>query len=93
MAMMASSVTVPVQVRVTVGSDVVDLEDWELFTVLRRKAGLRQEDVARRAGVAQPNLSKWERGRREPSAEWQAKVWETLLRMTAERRASEETAA
>lgn len=49
--------------------------------------------MARRAGVAQPNLSKWERGRREPSAEWQAKVWETLLRMTAERRASEETAA
>ena len=78
-------VTVPVRVLVTVGSDRVDLEDWELFTVLRRKAGLTQAEVAAAAGVAQPNLSKWERGRRTPTDEWQARAWAALLGLSRER--------
>lgn len=36
---------------------------------IRRAAGLSQAELARRSGVAQPNLAAYESGRRRPSAE------------------------
>jgi hypothetical protein len=33
----------------------------------RRRAGLSQQDLARRAGVHQPAIARWESGRTEPS--------------------------
>lgn len=42
----------------------------------RRRAGLSQVDLARRARVAQPTISAYENGRRDPS-------WSTLSRLVA----------
>jgi predicted nucleotidyltransferase/DNA-binding XRE family transcriptional regulator len=36
---------------------------------LRRRAGLSQQQLAERSGVAQPNIAAYESGRRNPSAE------------------------
>ncbi|HEY1133489.1 MAG TPA: helix-turn-helix domain-containing protein [Nocardioides sp.] len=40
----------------------------------RRAAGMSQSELARAAGVAQPNLSAYETGRRAPSAEVLARI-------------------
>ncbi len=39
----------------------------ELLRSIRRRHGLRQADLARRAGTSQPVVSAYERGRREPT--------------------------
>lgn len=39
----------------------------ELITQARRRAGLSQAELARRAGIARPIVNAYERGRREPS--------------------------
>lgn len=75
----------PVTVRVTIGSDILDLEDWEFFLVLRRKHGLRQEDVAAAAGTNQPWLSKWERGRVTADEEQLNDLWSALFRLVREK--------
>lgn len=36
---------------------------------LRKRAGLKQETVARAAGVARPTVSEWERQKKDPSGE------------------------
>lgn len=36
---------------------------------MRRSAGLSQQELAERSGVAQPNIAAYESGRRKPSAE------------------------
>ena len=90
---MAAAVRVPVSVKVTVGSDALDLEDWELFAVLRRKWDLRQEDVARAAGCSQPTLSGWERGRRTLGEERLEGLWAALFLLVREERTRREAAA
>jgi len=44
----------------------VNIQASELIRSARRRAGLTQSDLARRAGVAQPVVSAYENGRREP---------------------------
>ena len=45
------------------GFEGIELEDRDLFAVLRRRAGLTQGEVATKIGVHQSNVSRWERGR------------------------------
>lgn len=86
--MAKAAVTVPVRVMVTVGSDEMGIEDWELFTVLRRKWDLTQEAVAERAGTKQSEVSRWERGRAEGLGEEKlARLWGALLGLVREERA------
>ena len=40
---------------------------WALLQEARRRAGLTQAELARRAGVPQSTVAKIERGRRDPS--------------------------
>lgn len=40
-----------------------------VVTAARRRAGLTQVELARRAGISQPVVSMYERGRRDPSVE------------------------
>lgn len=51
----------------------------------RRAAGLTQAQVARAAGVAQPNLSAYENGRRAPSTEVLARIRRALSVPAAQR--------
>ncbi|HEX2736750.1 MAG TPA: helix-turn-helix transcriptional regulator [Acidimicrobiia bacterium] len=41
----------------------------DLIFEARRRAGLSQAELARRAGVSRPTVNAYERGRREPGAE------------------------
>lgn len=43
--------------------------DAPRFVALRKAHGLTQADVASALSVAQASVSRWERGRRQPSAE------------------------
>lgn len=81
-----AKLSVPVSVQVTVGSDALDLEDWELFAVLRRKWDVKQDDVAERAGCSQPAVSGWERGRIKPSDELLERLWTVLFNLVREER-------
>lgn len=45
---------------------------------LRHKAGLRQEDLAKKAGIARPNIARIERGAHEPSTRTLRRVAEAL---------------
>jgi transcriptional regulator with XRE-family HTH domain len=47
------------------GTDFVDAAD--LLKAARTRAGLRQSDVAARAGTSQPVISAYEQGEREPT--------------------------
>jgi transcriptional regulator with XRE-family HTH domain len=46
----------------------------ELLGVVRRRAGLSQDDLARRAGTSGPTVAAYERGRKEPR-------WSTFARL------------
>jgi uncharacterized protein len=48
----------------------------ELLKEVRRRHGLTQADLARRAGTSQPVISAYERGRRDPSFETLRKLVE-----------------
>jgi len=48
----------------------------EQLSMIRRRSGLTQAELARRAGIVAPVLSAYERGRREPGAD-------TFLRVAA----------
>lgn len=53
----------------------------------RRRAGLSQEQLARRAGVARPLISQYETGRKDPSLTTLARIIEACgleLRLSAE---------
>lgn len=52
--------------------------DHASFTQRRRAAGLRQVDVAAVLGVTQTAVSRWERGRRQPTR-YQGAVLAKLL--------------
>ena len=43
------------------------MEPGELIREVRRRAGLTQTDLARRAGTSQPVISAYERGHRDPT--------------------------
>ena len=43
------------------------MESGELLRTVRRRRGLSQEELARRAGTSQPVISAYEHGRRDPS--------------------------
>ena len=43
------------------------MEPSELIAMARRRAGLTQAELARRAGTSQPVISAYERGLRDPS--------------------------
>ena len=43
------------------------MEPGELIRTVRRRQGLTQADLARRAGTSQPVVSAYEHGRRDPS--------------------------
>lgn len=43
------------------------MEPAELIRVVRRRSGLTQADLARRAGTSQPVVSAYERGHRDPT--------------------------
>lgn len=50
------------------------MEPARLIKAVRRRQGLTQAELARRAGTSQPVVSAYEHGRRDPS-------WETLRRL------------
>jgi uncharacterized protein len=43
------------------------MEPGELLRTVRRRRGLTQEELARRAGTSQPVISAYEHGRRDPT--------------------------
>ncbi len=92
MEVAVAELRVPVSVKVTVGSDALDLEDWELFAVLRRKWDVKQEAVARAAGCSQPAVSAWERGRAKPSPDLLERLWTVLFGLVREERSRREAA-
>jgi transcriptional regulator with XRE-family HTH domain len=47
----------------------VVVESAEVLRTARRRRGLSQAELARRAGTSQPVISAYERGRRDPSTE------------------------
>jgi DNA-binding transcriptional regulator YiaG len=51
---------------------------------LRRNAGLTQADVGRVLGVSRVAVSRWESGRRRPSAQYVGAYGELLARLRAE---------
>jgi DNA-binding XRE family transcriptional regulator len=58
-------------------------DEWEMamgakLAQLRRKAGLSQEGLARKAGVGTDAVRKWERGKRTPSVRMLIKLAKTL---------------
>jgi transcriptional regulator with XRE-family HTH domain len=61
----------------------MELEERELFTLRRRRAGVTQRDVALRAGTARPMVSAWERGRMELGADTRQKLWAALKELAA----------
>lgn len=46
----------------------------DLIRTIRRRSGLTQSEVARRAGLARPALSAYENGRRQPSVATLARI-------------------
>src|SRR4051812_1117333 len=52
------------------------MEPADLLRAVRRRQGLTQAELARRAGTSQPVVSAYEHGRRDPS-------WSTLRRLVA----------
>jgi predicted nucleotidyltransferase/DNA-binding XRE family transcriptional regulator len=48
--------------------------DGQVVRELRQAAGLTQQELARRAGVAQPNIAAYETGQRAPSAAMVARL-------------------
>ncbi|HMR47623.1 MAG TPA: helix-turn-helix transcriptional regulator [Arachnia sp.] len=51
---------------------------------MRRSAGLSQSELGRRTGIAVPNLSAYETGRRQPSAETLARIADACRRRPSE---------
>ena len=50
------------------------MPDGNVVRELRQAAGLTQQELARRAGVAQPNIAAYETGQRAPSAAMVARL-------------------
>ena len=50
------------------------MTDRNVVRTLRQAAGLTQQELARRAGVAQPNIAAYETGQRAPSAAMVARL-------------------
>ena len=50
------------------------MEAAELVNMARRRAGLSQEELARRAGIAQPAISRIERGKVSPTFDTLARL-------------------
>jgi transcriptional regulator with XRE-family HTH domain len=46
---------------------LVDVDAADLLVAIRRRQGLTQSELARRAGTSQPVVSAYEHGRRDPS--------------------------
>lgn len=86
---------IPDQASNVLGLDgeVLDLEDRELFGLVRRKWNLTQGDVAKRAGSHQSVLSSWERGRKEVTSEQRHALWSALVALVADAKSSTGTAA
>lgn len=60
------------------GMPFAELEERELFTLRRRRAGVTQARLARMAGTARPMVSAWERGRMELGEDTRRRLWEAL---------------
>jgi transcriptional regulator with XRE-family HTH domain len=60
--------------------EVEYLSHHEQFTIARRRAGLRQVDVARELGIGQPRLSLYERGRMGLPLEVRRRAWAIVER-------------
>jgi site-specific DNA recombinase len=59
-------------------------DDWGQRLVQSRRAlGLSQKEAARRLGVVQCTLARWERGERQPAGEWAARVQRFVLPVKA----------
>jgi len=61
------------------------LEDREVFIIYRRRAGITQLDLAERAGVRQPLISWWEKGRIELSEDAVEALWDAAEALASER--------
>lgn len=61
---------------------VNELEERELFTLMRRRRGLTQEGVAAEAGVSRPRVSRWEAGTLELGEGSRERLWNALRRVT-----------
>ena len=53
----------------------IDVGEHEMFSLARRRAGLTQAWVAAAAGLQQPQISAWERGRRGLPAAAREALW------------------
>lgn len=72
-------VSVPARLSLAVGpSKKMELEDWELFTVLRRKYRITQAEVALQSGTYQSQVSRWECGKGEWSEAERQTLWSAL---------------
>jgi transcriptional regulator with XRE-family HTH domain len=61
----------------------LSLEERERFAVLRRRAGLKQSEIAQRAGTYRLLVSRWEAGSLEPADEIRAELWSALEQVLA----------
>lgn len=61
----------------------IELSEGEIFTLYRRRRGLTQEAVARRAGVPRPYVSRWEVGKQELAADVCGRLWAAVAEVAA----------
>ena len=57
------------------------LEEREVFTLFRRRHGLRQEEVAARVGMEQPQVSLWERGATRLDEDVVGSLWDAAFEL------------
>jgi transcriptional regulator with XRE-family HTH domain len=76
----------------TLSALVGELEEREVFTLLRRRRGVTQADLERECGLRQSRISGWENGRVDLPREKVTELWEVLGANAGERESDEAVA-
>ena len=62
----------------TFSEQVLELTERERFSVLRKRLGLKQTEIAEAAGVSRLTVTRWEAGMAEPFASSRQRLWAAL---------------
>ena len=62
----------------TFSEQVLELTERERFSVLRKRLGLKQTEIADAAGMSRLTVTRWEAGMSEPSPASRERLWAAL---------------